>query len=169
MAAALPGRWGNLSISSRLIETVANKSPRRAADAPTAAMKKSCQSAATYDDISRTLAPDGQVTPEVCPPRQAWRTKFSLSVTQDEHAAAVHRPDVTAVHALATDSVVRWSIQQLGVIKRTTKWAYNHPGPEISHSKHPQLPLMNATLPTSDDASKYAEQPAIATNFSVTN
>ncbi len=32
-----------------------------------------------------------------------------------------------------------------------------------------RLPLMNATIPTGDDASKYAERPAIATNFCVTN
>jgi hypothetical protein len=107
-------------------------------------MKKTCQSAATYDGISRTLSPDGRVTPE---PR--WRPasalivadrKLSLSMTQDQHAAAVHRPDIAAVHALATDAVVRWPIQKLGVIKRTTEWAYNNPRPEISHSTHPHCP-----------------------------
>ncbi len=45
VAAARPGRCAYLRIVCTLIESETKRSPRRAADAPTAARKKSCQAA----------------------------------------------------------------------------------------------------------------------------
>ena len=56
MDAARPGRCGYFRMCSRLMEIVTNRSPRSAAEAPTAATKKSCQARAEYELTEGILA-----------------------------------------------------------------------------------------------------------------
>src|SRR5580658_8713505 len=54
VAAARPGRYGYFRMVWMLIESDTKSRPSRAADAPTAAMKKSCHAAAVYAVIEKS-------------------------------------------------------------------------------------------------------------------